>query len=156
MKFQVDVLNRQRKIRVSTDRLAREVRGILRALYEDRRLRKFNNLSSIEVSVVLVGERKMRELNARYRGKDSVTDVLSFSVADDKSYLEGLYLGEIIICPAKAKEQSKLYRVTLWQELRRLLIHGVLHLLGYDHERSAKEQRKMRNLEEKILSQLKP
>jgi len=80
---------------------------------------------------------------------------LSFSYLEVNNNLKELYIGEILIDPLQAKIQAKYYGVSLWQELTRLLIHGILHLIGYDHEVSAYEEKKMRRMEEKILRLLK-
>jgi len=75
----------------------------------------------------------MRSLNRNYRGKDYATDVLSFAYGGNE--VEGEpFLGEIIIAPAVAAEQAQRFRTGMENEMRRLLVHGILHLLGYDHE----------------------
>jgi len=89
-----------------------------------------------ELSVALVDEDKIRELNATYRGKDSVTDVLSFASEafedEDKEEVPQL-LGDVVICPSVAARQAQEYGQTFNQEMALLLTHGILHLLGYDH-----------------------
>jgi probable rRNA maturation factor len=75
----------------------------------------------------------MRRLNHRFRGRDYATDVLSFAYRGE--VVEGLpYLGEIVIAPDVAAENAGESKVPVERELRTLLVHGVLHLLGYDHE----------------------
>ena len=96
-----------------------------------------------EVSLVFVGDARMKELNKKYRGKNSTTDVLSF---------EGL--NEIFICLPVAKRQARLLKTGLKVELTRLLTHGIVHLKGYDHEKSAREAERMFRVEEKILNKL--
>ena len=85
---------------------------------------------AIELSIALVGQGRIRELNKRYRGKNRVTDVLSFSY--DGS-------GDIVICLGEVKKNAKRFGTTFKKELAICLIHGILHLLGYDHEKEAKE-----------------
>ncbi len=97
----------------------------------DRENRKGN-----ELSVALVGEGRIKELNKRYRKKNRVTDVLAFSNSE-------VGLGEIVICLREVKKNAKKYNSAFKKELARVLIHGLLHLLGYDHEKSAKEAEKM-------------
>ncbi len=80
------------------------------------------------VGVVFVGESRIRSLNARYREKDAVTDVLSFLY--ERVPLEG----EIFICVARARKQARQYGHSFLEELEHLLIHGILHLVGYTHE----------------------
>lgn len=108
-----------------------------------------------EISLVLVGDAKMKEINKRYRGKNSTTDVLSF---------DGL--NEILICYPQAKRQARLalkkgkanrakaLKTSLKDELTRLLVHGIVHLAGYDHERSGTAAKEMFKIENKILAKL--
>jgi len=95
------------------------------------------------ISLVLVGDAKMRSLNRRYRAKNSVTDVLSFEE-----------LNEIFICWPQAKRQAKALKIPLNRELTRLLAHGIVHLKGYDHERSNRAAREALDLENKILAKI--
>ena len=97
-----------------------------------------------DISLVFISDAKMKELNKKYRGKDSTTDVLSF---ED--------LNEIFICLPQAKRQTKLLKTGLKTELTRLLTHGIVHLAGYDHEKSTKEAERMFSVEERILKSLK-
>ena len=106
-----------------------------------------------ELSLGIVGDATMKKLNGIYRGKHQVTDVLSFTDdgrANPTTQHDGL-LGEIIICYPQAARQAKRLRHSTTTEIRLLLTHGFLHLLGYDHERSKKDAAHMRRLEEKIL-----
>lgn len=106
-----------------------------------------------ELSLALVGNREIRALNSRYRGKDEPTDVLSF--ASGETLPGGAWLlGDVVISLERAGEQAKAARRTLEKEVEALLIHGVLHLLGYDHERSRQDARIMRELERKIARSL--
>ena len=97
------------------------------------------------LSIALVGQGRIRELNKKYRGKNRVTDVLSFP---------GNGLGEIVICLREVKKNAKRFGSTFEKELARVLIHGILHLLGYNHEKSEEEAKKMREKEEYYLSQI--
>jgi probable rRNA maturation factor len=81
-----------------------------------------------EVVIVFTGDREIHDLNLRFRGKDKPTDVLSF-IGEEEGHL-----GDLIISVKTLKRQAKEYRVTVSDELLRLVIHGTLHLLGYDHE----------------------
>jgi len=157
MKLNLEIVSRQRKIKVSKKRLSKIVRKIIKILREYGELKKFNveNFHILTISVVLIGNKKMKEINFKYRGKRSTTDVLSFPYLEANNNLKELYLGEILIDPLQAKIQAKNYGVSLWQEITRLLIHGILHLIGYDHEVSANEAKKMRRVEEKIFNLLK-
>jgi probable rRNA maturation factor len=107
----------------------------------------------VELSLALVGNAEMQRLNAKYRQKNYPTDVLSFA-ADRNLPVETGLLGDVIISVEKAAQQAKERRRTLEEEMITLLIHGVVHLLGYDHERSSKDARVMGRLEKKIHRQL--
>ena len=87
-----------------------------------------------EVSIALVTSAEIKKLNKKYRGEDKPTDVLSF---------EGIGLGEIVICPSQVKKNAGKLNVGFKKELSRVLIHGILHLLGYNHEKKGKEAEKM-------------
>ena len=106
-----------------------------------------------ELSLALIGDREMRQLNAQYRGKDYSTDVLSFPV-DATVALSTPLLGDVIISVDKATAQAREHRRSLDDEMITLVIHGIVHLLGYDHERSARDARIMSRLEKKIFGQL--
>ncbi|KKR48865.1 MAG: putative rRNA maturation factor [Candidatus Magasanikbacteria bacterium GW2011_GWC2_40_17] len=97
-----------------------------------------------DFSVILVGDKKIRQLNWQYRKKNKITDVLSFEGEAD-------FLGEVVISLPEAKRQAKKYKLNLKIEMSRLLIHGILHLLGFDHEKNAKEAEKMYALQDKLL-----
>ena len=98
-----------------------------------------------DLSIALVGQGRMRELNKKYRGKNRVTDVLSFP---------GNGLGEIVIYLREVKKNAKRFGSTFEKELARVLIHGILHLLGYNHEKNTIEAKKMKEKEEYYLSQI--
>ena len=115
-------------------------------------LRKLGN-NRAELSVALVGDKEMRPLNAKYRKKNQTTDVLSFAV-DDQPSAQGNLLGDIIISVEQARRQARQRKVTLKSEMATLLIHGMLHLLGHDHERSQRQARIMFSLEQKLLAYL--
>ena len=111
------------------------------------------NREQAELSLALVGNSEIRQLNAKYRKKDYATDVLSFPAAEN---LPGpiRLLGDVVISVDKARAQAKERGRTLKEELATLLIHGIVHLLGYDHERSARDARAMGRLERKIYRAL--
>lgn len=107
------------------------------------------------LSLSLVGQTQMRRLNRTYRNRDYATDVLAFP-AEPLKGREERFLGDVIICLPTAQAQAATFGNTPDQELLRLLIHGILHLLGYDHERSPKEARRMQRKEQSIFNQLTP
>ena len=95
---------------------------------------------NVELSIALVELAEMTELNSRYRGKEGPTDVLSFGCDDPCAVLgpdEPVTLGDVVIAPEVAEAQAAEYGHTVEEELNLLLVHGVLHLLGYDHEEDA-------------------
>ena len=112
--------------------------------------------ADISVDVRLVGEDAIRKLNAEYREKDRVTDVLSFPILDmtdgklsdklmpyDFSYVEEkkiLPIGDVVICPEKAKKQAEEYGHSMLREMVFLAVHSFLHLLGFDHENGRDEE----------------
>jgi probable rRNA maturation factor len=108
-----------------------------------------------ELSVDLVGDGRMRRLNHRYRNRDRTTDVLAFAMREGKSPIPSL-LGDVVISVPTAQNQALQAGRSLDEELAVLLIHGVLHLCGYDHERSEQEAARMRRRERAILRSLRP
>lgn len=113
-----------------------------------------------EVDISLVGNEQIQQLNATYRQIDRPTDVLSFALndqgADEEDWMLELeemskFLGDIIISIPKAKEQAKEYNHSFERELGFLVVHGFLHLNGYDHE-TEKERQEMFAIQEEILN----
>ena len=102
-----------------------------------------------EISLSFCSAAEIQALNLQYRDKDYVTDVLSFPAANDG--LELPILGDIVICVQRAQEQAEELGHSLTRELAFLFVHGLLHLLGYDHEVSEDEERIMFNLQDQIL-----
>lgn len=105
------------------------------------------------VSVHIVGEQKIRSLNAQYRGKDKVTDVLSFGV-DDEGLGESHDWGDLFLCRVQIERQAKKFKVSFREEFLRMLIHGMLHLFGYDHEKKS-DAEIMFPLQERLLAKAK-
>ncbi len=107
-----------------------------------------------EISLLLCDNDFIKDLNARYRQKDSATDVLSFPQFDSREEImaenEELLLGDIIISMERAREQAEEFGHSIERECFYLLVHGLLHLLGYNHK-SSEEEREMRFKEEAIL-----
>lgn len=108
--------------------------------------RKFKISQSI--SIALVKKAEIKKFNNLYRGQNKITDVLSFNIDSQQ------ILGEIVICLDKAKEQAQENKKSLKSELQLLTVHGILHLLGYDHEQSLAEEKKQKKTEQEILSLL--
>jgi rRNA maturation RNase YbeY len=112
------------------------------------------DLGTSELSITLVDDASMAELNEQYRGKSGPTDVLSFSLLEgDFTELRGGMLGDVIVSLETAERQARRGRRTLDAEVLRLLIHGTLHLVGHDHEEDD-EARRMRAEERRLLREV--
>ena len=109
-------------------------------------------LSKVELSNAIVSDAQIKRLNKLYRNKDKPTDVLSFPIGEKVE--DWLILGDIVISVDTAKRQAKELGHSLEEELKRLLVHGLVHLLGYDHELGGEEEKKFFELEEFVLREL--
>lgn len=108
-------------------------------------------VENAEIGLVFVNDARMRALNRAYRGKDRPTDVLAFSAREGSfGNLNSGLLGDVVISTETARRQADAMGRGLDEEALHLLIHGILHLLGYDHERSPREAGRMRRLERAI------
>ena len=110
------------------------------------------NVENAYISIVIVNKEKIHEINKTYRKVDKTTDVISFAFEDNNGITpnEMRILGEIYLCIDKAKEQAKEYGHSDKREICYLCVHGLLHLLGYNHEKE-EEKKIMRKKEEEIL-----
>ncbi len=172
----IEIKDQQRKYSVNNKFIKSNVKAVL----------SLCGLKNIELSILIVNNRRMRILNKQYRGRNSSTDVLSFPMNEAPPPLsplprgEGRYegmpiipppltgggkgegetplqpalLGDIVISMEKVHRQAKEQGHSPSHELLLLLIHGILHLTGYDHEVSPSEERRMRKKENFILSKL--
>jgi len=123
------------------------------------------DLKNISVSINLVGEVMIKELNVKYRNKEKVTDVLSFPMSErleidnwkseiPRENTPVFDLGDIFICLPFAKKEAKSENISIDRKLAQLTVHGFLHLLGFDHEISEKDAKKMFELEARILENI--
>lgn len=104
-----------------------------------------------DLNIILVSDSFMRRLNQRFTRRKGTTDVLSFSFKEDKNTkAKRSLLGEVYISINRARKQARDYQTSFDQELKRLVAHGILHLLGYDHK-TRKDLEKMREEEEKYI-----
>jgi probable rRNA maturation factor len=104
------------------------------------------------VEINVVDKKIIKKINWQWRGKNQVTDVLSFAWQEGSTTPGSRHLGEIYLCFEKIKEQAKEYRITAKEEFARMLVHGLLHLVGYDHVRPL-EAKKMFKKQEKIIKE---
>jgi probable rRNA maturation factor len=134
--------NYQRAVAIDQKWLSRTAEAILSAARAE----------TTELSVVLVSDRRMRALNHCYRKKDWSTDVLAFPLREGRfSRFGGALLGDVVISMQTAKRQAKEFGHSLREEIERLLVHGILHLLGYDHEQNVRAAAVMARRERAIL-----
>ena len=108
-----------------------------------------------ELSILFTGDGTIRSLNRKYRGNDTVTDVLSFSLREGGfPPIHPELLGDIVISVPAAVRQAALAQHSVSREIDRLLVHGLLHLSGYDHERGREDNKRMRRKETHLLNKL--
>lgn len=119
-----------------------------------KELEKVENLKEEQMSIVIVGDQRINNLNREYRQKNEVTDVLSFVQSDIQNQYKlenDFYLGEIFINFRQAERQ---YETNIKDEMLNLLVHGYLHLKGYTHNNN-QEMERMKKLASKIITKLK-
>ena len=122
----------------------------------------FKGVKDVSISMTLCGKRKIQSMNQKYRQINKATDVLSFPIFEslraDKSILDKIFpqveLGDVVICKEIAKSQALEFKISFEQEVIHLAVHGFLHLLGYDHEISPKEEKIMEKLESELVSKI--
>jgi len=139
------ILNQQDK-RINKDKITKLVKKILKNLACP---------DNAEISILFTDNNSIRELNKRYLKKDRPTDVLSFPMSNPKTpntepQTPNL-LGDVVISIERAGEQAVLQKVSLHAEVKRLLVHGILHLFGYEHEKGGKNAIKMKNEEKRLI-----
>ena len=113
---------------------------------------------NINISIALVSPSIIKKANSKYRKRNKATDVLAFPGAiKGKIFSEGKFnaLGEVIICPSVVKKNAKIFGLPFEKELSKVLIHGILHLLGYNHESSKKKSSEMERKQNYYLSKIK-
>jgi probable rRNA maturation factor len=120
-----------------------------------RRLLTGLELKDAELSVLLVTDAEMQRLNRDWRGKDRPTDVLAFAQREGGGATPENLLGDVVISVDTARRQARSGRRPLGREAERLLVHGLLHLLGWDHERSARAAAEMRQKERELARWLR-
>jgi probable rRNA maturation factor len=112
-------------------------------------------LKTLQVSLLICGDARIRELNREHRHKNKVTDVLSFPAQEDMRGTNyespSLFLGDLAICHPQTKRQAKKFNIRYMDEFIHLFFHGVIHLIGFDHEISEAEEKLMQKWEEEAL-----
>jgi probable rRNA maturation factor len=144
------------KSKIDENFLERVAENVLKNLPRSK-----NNSKKNEIDLVIVGEKRMQNLNLFWRKKNKATDVLSFGNEEGNQKLkfiipaaDAINLGQIFICYPVMAKQAKQLGYSRKEEMSRLLVHGILHLAGYDHEKSIKEDKRMMDLQEKILNKI--
>ena len=137
----IEVVNRQRKVRIDPGLWQSFSEKALTVIKEE----------SADATIAFVSDQQIRELNRRFRGIDKATDVLSFPAGEETS-VETTNLGDIAISLERAGVQAKENQLTLDEEIAQLILHGLLHLCGYDHETDTGE---MNRLELRLRKKLK-
>jgi len=154
--IQVDIVSKSKKWKTHEEFIAESFKKIIPLTDLKKILKKNINL---EVSVSLVLDREMQKINHAFRGKDKPTNVLSFPAVDslslkELSKIDYLFLGDVIIAFETVKKESLAQKKTFENHLTHLILHSVLHLIGFDHEDDEMAEI-MESLEIKILKKLK-
>jgi rRNA maturation RNase YbeY len=130
----IEIVNRQRKLPIDCEGWQ---------AFTNRALKVVPS-GGAGVTVAFVSDRQMRELNRRWRGKKETTDVLSFPAAQDEfEKVEGASLGDVVISVEQAAQQAREHGLEFDEEVSQLILHGLLHLCGYDHERDDGEMNRL-------------
>ncbi len=138
----IEIVNRQRRRKINAKQWRECTEKALRAIGGKNR----------SATIVFVGDDAIKKLNRRFRGKSVATDVLSFPTRAEPFEVEnGSHLGEVVISVERAAAQAKANRLSFSSEVEQLILHGLLHLCGYDHE---SDNGKMNRLELKLRRKL--
>lgn len=120
-----EIFNNQRKIKITLDAFQNFTENVIKAIFKT-----FQK----SVTIAFVSDRKMRALNKQFRGKNATTDVLSFPFEPDEFEIDKNNLGDIVVSVEQAARQAAENNLSLELEIKQLILHGILHLCGYDHE----------------------
>jgi probable rRNA maturation factor len=140
--IRVSLLNEYGKVDIPEKKIKEIIKFVLKEMEKN----------NSELSLVLCNNDYIHFYNKEYRNKDYPTDVLSF--VDGERIGKITYLGDIIISIDKVKSQSEEYGVSFEEEFSRLLVHGILHLLGYDHETSEEDEKVMMSIQDKLVDEV--
>lgn len=147
----ITIVNKQRSVAVDTQQLKKDAHIILDAL----------KYADFDLGILLTTPKTIQAYNNQYRSKDKPTDILSFAYHDTLKAgqrikvrsEEDKNLGDLIICPSYVKAEAAKLNVTLDHRMKVLLVHGICHLLGYDHEKDA-DYRRMHTKETALLKRI--
>ncbi len=149
--IETTINNQQEAIEVAEDLLV-QIEKVIRKVMEIEEISRDG-----ELSLTIVDEKTIKDLNREYRDKDEVTDVLSFPQYDEflsiKDELDYLVIGDVVICAQRAKEQAEDFGHSYEREFAYLIVHSLYHLFGYDHM-TEDDKKIMRVKEETALSEL--
>jgi probable rRNA maturation factor len=135
------IKNQQRTIGVDVKRIKKTAESIL----------AFLNIPNHELSILLLDNKGITEINKKYLSRNRPTNVISFALNEGEfGNINPHVLGDVVISVEKAQEQAKIKGKTLEEEISFLLIHGILHLLGYDHVKGKRERERMREKEKEV------
>ena len=126
----LEIINLQKKVRLELGEFKQFVKFCSKEIAE---------MSARNCAIALISDRRMKELNSFFRGKETTTDVLSFPHKPDEFDNDASNLGDIVISVEQAARQAKENGLTLENEIKQLILHGLLHLCGYDHETDSGE-----------------
>ena len=135
--MQINLINRQKTFTINQKEILKKTKYILASLHQ----------KETELSILFTNNRYIKKLNSIYRKRNYATDVLSFSMNERN------HLGDIVISVEKAYTNSKTHKFTLREELLFLIIHGILHLLGYNHE-TQYELKKLERIQNKLFNEV--
>lgn len=144
--MEAQVVNQSKNL-THAKKIQKTLDAVIRGLNKTK-VRHQKLLKSKAVTLVFLDPAQMKKINKQFRGKNKPTDVLSFAPMEEGS------LGEILFCLDVLKKQAKEQDHSLEHEFLYMLIHGVLHLLGYDHELSKKEEKLMFRIQDQLFDQL--
>lgn len=151
--MKVNLVNHSKKeLNKKTQLAPRDIQLLIDRICDYFLLKKLRNRQLLvqknELIIVFLSSTSIKKINSQFRKKNKPTDILSFSGSDPES------LGELLLCIDVLKKQARIQKHSLKLEITYMLIHGILHLLGYDHEFSAKEEKLMYSLQDKCFKDL--
>ena len=114
----------------------------------------YAGLSESEISVLFTGDEEVRELNRHWRGKDKATNVLSFPMAAPDEIADAPMLGDVVLARGVCEREAAEKKVSIEAHAAHLVVHGTLHLLGYDHEQGEEAAAEMESLERRALARI--